>query len=255
MFSNVIKDNQMSALKSFETGVSELCTECILPAVVEHMKGRGVEVTVEELMEAANLPVQPAARKASAVPKPRTRARTTKPDLDQGTCVFPVQRGDNKGKPCGKKIKDSPCKYYCTACTKKACFRPVLTREQSLPRPEGIDLDEVAAPQKEKSNKGFSSVATPLTHESETAPSKTEEISMYPVKDGDERFLVWEQKNLIFQNVNGEEFVLVAGLTDGKLRAPTEAEIQDISKTDEQFSVKEDYSKVDYAKPLEEIFA
>ena len=81
---------------------------------------------------------------------------------------------------------------------------------------------------------------------------------LYPEGSDSDKILRWEGTDLIFHNIEKEGdniLTLVAGVTDGKHRPPTKEDIAKVVSMDEgMFVIREDYSTIDYSRPLIELF-
>lgn len=88
-----------------------LCEKIIEKLANEHK----IEVTMEWLMDAMNLPYQAKTAVAAVSAKPTTR--TFKPGDGKTGCMYVFTKGASKGNYCGKKTEDGS--IYCKQCAKK----------------------------------------------------------------------------------------------------------------------------------------
>nr|WIL02906.1 hypothetical protein Cbor_194 [Cedratvirus borely] len=129
----------MSNLESFQNSFNTLVINTVLTPIVEHLKSKDVDVTLEELLEALQIP--PPSTKVSSLPtRPVKVAR-------EGGCIYTPEKGHNPGVPCGKPVLEG--EEYCKTCYNKPRIRklreegtkvkqPILSRmPKSLSKPEG----------------------------------------------------------------------------------------------------------------------
>ncbi|SOB74317.1 hypothetical protein BQ9231_00434 [Cedratvirus lausannensis] len=129
----------MSNLESFQNSFNTLVINTVLTPIVEHLKSKDVDVTLEELLEALQIP--PPSTKTSSLPtRPVKVAR-------EGGCIYTPEKGHNPGVPCGKPVLEG--EEYCKTCYNKPRIRklreegtkvkqPILSRmPKSLSKPEG----------------------------------------------------------------------------------------------------------------------
>ncbi|SHO33248.1 Hypothetical protein BQ3484_180 [Cedratvirus A11] len=129
----------MSSLEAFQNSFNTLVINTVLTSIVEHLKSKDVDVTLEELLEALQIP--PPSVKTSSLPaRPVKVAR-------EGGCIYTPEKGHNPGVPCGKPVLEG--EEYCKTCYNKPRIRklreegtkvkqPILSRmPKSLSKPEG----------------------------------------------------------------------------------------------------------------------
>jgi len=132
-------------MNAFVNSCAGFVQTSILAPIVQHLVGKGYQVTMEELVgvlqlpatRAPSTPVMPAPAVPSmafgAVPQmtaavaPTTAARKTTATATpvQGrTCVYQFKRGEHKGKYCGKAT--SPGEDHCKGCQKSRKLGPTV---------------------------------------------------------------------------------------------------------------------------------
>lgn len=135
----------MSNLESFQNSFNTLVINTVLTPIVEHLKSKEVDITLEELLEALQIPPpNKTAPVSSSVPsRPVKVAR-------EGGCIYTPEKGYNPGIPCGKAVLEG--EEYCKTCYNKPRIRklreegtkvkqPILSRmPKSLSKPEGNGL-------------------------------------------------------------------------------------------------------------------
>lgn len=134
----------MSSLESFQNSFNTLVINTVLTPVVEHLKGKDIEVTLEELLEALQIPLPTKA--STSIPSSSTATRPVKV-VREGGCIYTPEKGHHPGVPCGKPVLEG--EEYCKTCYNKPRIRklreegtkvkqPILSRmPKSLSKPEG----------------------------------------------------------------------------------------------------------------------
>nr|WIL04069.1 transcription factor TFIIE beta domain-containing protein [Cedratvirus lena] len=131
----------MSNLDSFQNSFNSLVTNTVLTPIVEHLKSKEVDVTLEELLEILQIPppLVKSTPLSSSVSRPTKVAR-------EGGCIYTPEKGHNPGVPCGKAVLEG--EEYCKTCYNKPRIRklreegtkvkqPILSRmPKSLSKPD-----------------------------------------------------------------------------------------------------------------------
>jgi hypothetical protein len=128
-------DTSNTVLSSFSRGVALYLSQSVFPLIVERLEGRGVTITVEELMDLVaaphssnnNQPIPAVAFGGMAQPiiVPRKPVTTNTNVTNNcvasqnplpGKCSYRFKRGENKGLFCTRPM--APGSVYCTNCVK-----------------------------------------------------------------------------------------------------------------------------------------
>jgi hypothetical protein len=132
----------MSNLESFQNSFNTLVINTVLTPIVEHLKGKDVDITLEELLEALQIPL-PTKTAAPSIPSVARPVKVVR----EGGCIYTPEKGHNPGVPCGKPVLEG--EEYCKTCYNKPRIRklreegtkvkqPILSRmPKSLSKPEG----------------------------------------------------------------------------------------------------------------------
>ena len=85
----------MSNLDSFQNSFNSLVINTVLTPIVEHLKSKEVDVTLEELLEILQIPppLVKSTPLSSSVSRPTKVAR-------EGGCIYTPEKGHNPGVPC-----------------------------------------------------------------------------------------------------------------------------------------------------------
>ncbi|SPN79431.1 Hypothetical protein BRZCDTV_338 [Brazilian cedratvirus IHUMI] len=130
----------MSNLESFQNSFNTLVINTVLTPIVEHLKNKEIDITLEELLEALQIPLPPSKTTLPPASRPVKVAR-------EGGCIYTPEKGHNPGVPCGKTVLEG--EEYCKTCYNKPRIRklreegtkvkqPILSRmPKSLSKPEG----------------------------------------------------------------------------------------------------------------------
>lgn len=95
----------MSHLDTFQESLNSLIVKSILVPVVDYLKSKDVDVTLEELTSALNI--------TGEARRPAPKSKPPSP----GRCVYTPGKGNNKGIPCGKPVVEG--EEHCKTCLKK----------------------------------------------------------------------------------------------------------------------------------------
>jgi hypothetical protein len=125
----------------FSESVANLTKTVILEPLVTWLKGKGVEVTVEEMVEVLKLPVNVTPRLVSnytqplpsvlagTTAKPRAASRKIAGDPDR-PCQYLFKKGKKEGSICGE--PSVPGTDYCSVCSKKRTVMNKLGTSKSV---------------------------------------------------------------------------------------------------------------------------
>ena len=175
----------MSNLESFQSSFNTLVINTVLTPIVDYLKGKDVEVTLEELLEALQIPL-PSKTTISI------SARSTKV-VREGGCIYTPEKGHNPGVPCGKTVLEG--EEYCKTCYNKPRIRklreegtkvkqPILSRmPKSLSRPEGESKTSGLVTTKVTPVKSFISKPIKITKKQEEEEVEEEEEVIEEVEE------------------------------------------------------------------------
>jgi hypothetical protein len=141
-------------MNDFTNQVSAFVRSTILPPIIKHLKDKNIDVTIEELVDALNLP----AGSTQIPPFPSTftglqavatgrSARGKKIPADCPKCEYELTRGDNPGSLCGKPGDVTPLGPRCKQHVGK---RGGKTQRVEKPSPVNSGLIEPEKPKSEE---------------------------------------------------------------------------------------------------------
>lgn len=197
-----------TSMQDFTTLCAGLIKTSILGPICEHLNGKGVTVTVDELMKVLQMPVArtPGVPSAKTVPamayggttKASTKAATTVDEPTDGLCKYQFKRGVNREKYCGREVKDGG--DYCSSC------RKTMEKTKAKAKPEPKVTPGVAP------NKGAVPRSVPGVAVAQPEPSSIKVVNFDPEQSLYRDLL----NNFILHTAEDSNDHVVVGIVDSK---------------------------------------